>query len=90
MLKLQPIVDEVDGLFMESPEDPQVNSPGAQEPLAARIRPRSLSEIAGQQHILGEGKLLRRAIEADRFTSCLLYTSPSPRDATLSRMPSSA
>ena len=50
---------------MESPEDPQVTSPGAHEPLAARMRPLSLSEIAGQQHILGEGKLLRRAIEAE-------------------------
>lgn len=83
MLKLQPIVDEVDGLFMESPEDPQVNSPGAQEPLAARMRPRSLSEIAGQQHILGEGKLLRRAIEADRFTSLIFYGPPGTGKTTL-------
>ena len=61
---------------MESPEDPQVTSPGAYEPLAARMRPLSLSEIAGQQHILGEGKLLRRAIEADRFTSLIFYGPP--------------
>ena len=38
-------------------------------PLAARMRPRDLDEYAGQGHILGEGRLLRRAIEADRFTS---------------------
>jgi putative ATPase len=35
-------------------------------PLAARMRPRTLDEYIGQEHIVGEGKLLRRAIEADR------------------------
>jgi putative ATPase len=38
-------------------------------PLAARMRPRSLSEYVGQQHILAPGKLLRRAVETDRFSS---------------------
>ena len=68
---------------MESPEDPQVTSPGAHEPLAARMRPLSLSEIAGQHHILGEGKLLRRAIEADRFTSLIFYGPPGTGKTTL-------
>ena len=68
---------------MESPEDPQVTSPGAHEPLAARMRPLSLSEIAGQQHILSEGKLLRRAIEADRFTSLIFYGPPGTGKTTL-------
>ncbi|MCC5846209.1 MAG: replication-associated recombination protein A [Verrucomicrobia bacterium] len=45
-------------------------------PLAARMRPESLNEIAGQTHILGEGKLLRRAIEADRLDSLILYGPP--------------
>jgi putative ATPase len=45
-------------------------------PLAARMRPRDLSEYVGQSHILGEGKLLRRAIEADRFTSLIFYGPP--------------
>ena len=76
-------MNQVDGLFMESPEDPQVTSPGAHEPLAARMRPLSLSEIAGQQHILGEGKLLRRAIEADRFTSLIFYGPPGTGKTTL-------
>ncbi|MCH2062925.1 MAG: replication-associated recombination protein A [Roseibacillus sp.] len=76
-------MSQVDGLFMESPEDPQVLSPGAHEPLAARMRPLSLSEIAGQQHILGEGKLLRRAIEADRFTSLIFYGPPGTGKTTL-------
>ena len=68
---------------MESPEDPQVTSLGDQEPLAARMRPLSLSDIAGQQHILGEGKLLRRAIEADRFTSLIFYGPPGTGKTTL-------
>lgn len=53
------------------------------EPLASRMRPRSLAEIAGQQHILGEGKLLRRAIEADRFTSLIFYGPPGTGKTTL-------
>ncbi|NNC87305.1 MAG: replication-associated recombination protein A [Akkermansiaceae bacterium] len=52
-------------------------------PLAARLRPRSLAEIAGQRHILGEGKLLRRAIEADRFTSLIFYGPPGTGKTTL-------
>lgn len=53
------------------------------EPLAARMRPRRLDEIVGQQHILGEGKLLRRAIEADRFTSLIFYGPPGTGKTTL-------
>jgi putative ATPase len=46
------------------------------QPLAARMRPQSLDEIVGQDHILGPGKLLRRAIEADRLGSIILYGPP--------------
>ncbi|MEN8261635.1 MAG: replication-associated recombination protein A [Pseudomonadota bacterium] len=45
-------------------------------PLAARMRPQSLNDIIGQEHILGNGKLLRRAIEADRISSIILYGPP--------------
>ena len=45
-------------------------------PLAVRMRPRSLDEFVGQEHILGPGKLLRRAIEADRISSLILYGPP--------------
>ena len=45
-------------------------------PLAARMRPSNLDEFVGQSHILGEGKLLRRAIEADRISSLILYGPP--------------
>ncbi|MEW6620138.1 MAG: replication-associated recombination protein A [bacterium] len=46
------------------------------QPLAVRMRPRNLTEFVGQQHIIGEGKLLRRAIESDRITSIILYGPP--------------
>lgn len=53
-------------------------------PLAARMRPRNLNEYAGQEDILGEGKLLRRAIEADRlFSSILLWGPPGTGKTTL-------
>lgn len=45
-------------------------------PLAARMRPRELSEFVGQHHLVGPGKILTRAIEADRLTSVILYGPP--------------
>src|SRR5574340_1119329 len=45
-------------------------------PLAARLRPRTLDEFVGQEEIIGEGKLLRRAITADRLFSSILFTGP--------------
>jgi putative ATPase len=45
-------------------------------PLAARLRPRTLDEFVGQEHIIGEGKLLRRAILADRLFSSIIFTGP--------------
>ena len=45
-------------------------------PLAVKMRPRNLNEFVGQSHMLGEGKLLRRAIDADRITSLILYGPP--------------
>lgn len=45
-------------------------------PLADRMRPRNFDEFFGQEHIVGKGRLLRRAIEADRLTSCIFYGPP--------------
>ena len=53
------------------------------QPLAARMRPLKIEHIAGQQHILGEGKLLRRAIDADRFSSLIFYGPPGTGKTTL-------
>ncbi|MCG2722552.1 MAG: replication-associated recombination protein A, partial [Thermodesulfovibrionales bacterium] len=56
------------------------------QPLAFRMCPRTLEEYAGQQHILGEGKLLRRAIEADRISSLILYGPPGTGKTALARV----
>jgi len=58
----------------------------ADAPLASRMRPRTLEEYAGQQHILGPGKLLRRAIEADRISSLILYGPPGTGKTTLAEV----
>jgi putative ATPase len=55
-------------------------------PLATRMRPRSLEEFVGQEHILGPGKLLRRAIEADRLPSVIFYGPPGTGKTTLARV----
>ena len=56
-------------------------------PLAARMRPRTLAEYIGQEHIVGPGKLLRRAIEADRlFSSILLWGPPGTGKTTLAQV----
>jgi putative ATPase len=55
----------------------------SEAPLAFRMRPRSFDEFAGQGHIVGEGKLLRRAIEADRLTSLVLWGPAGTGKTTL-------
>ncbi|HEY5983137.1 MAG TPA: AAA family ATPase [Anaerolineales bacterium] len=56
-------------------------------PLAARMRPRTLDEYIGQEHIVGQGKLLRRAIEADRlFSSIILWGPPGTGKTTLAQV----
>ncbi|MGE3311294.1 MAG: replication-associated recombination protein A [Limisphaerales bacterium] len=64
--------------------------PGSQAtrsaPLAARLRPRSLDEYVGQQHILAPGQLLRRAIEADRVQSVIFYGPPGTGKTSLAQI----
>jgi putative ATPase len=56
----------------------------SEAPLAARLRPRTLDEFVGQEDIVGPGKLLRRAIEADRlFSSIILWGPPGTGKTTL-------
>ncbi|MCH7638898.1 MAG: AAA family ATPase [Bacteroidetes bacterium] len=55
-------------------------------PLADRMRPRTLDEFIGQDHILAPGKLLRRAIEADRVTSLIFFGPPGTGKTTLARI----
>ena len=60
--------------------------PQAHQPLAARMRPRNLSEYVGQTHILGPGHLLRRAIEADRIQSLIFYGPPGTGKTSLAQI----
>ncbi|TAL00933.1 MAG: replication-associated recombination protein A [Verrucomicrobia bacterium] len=81
-----------DDLFATTPS-PNLEQPAPEssdlprhQPLAARMRPRSLDEFVGQSHILGEGQLLRRAIEADRIQSLIFYGPPGTGKTSLAQI----
>ncbi len=57
-----------------------------ESPLAARLRPRTLDEVVGQQHIIGKDKLLYRAIKADKLGSVIFYGPPGTGKTTLARV----
>jgi len=82
----------VQDLFEEKDVDPLlatnvgVAAVNEAAPLATRMRPRSLEEFVGQEHILGPGKLLRRAIEADRLPSVILSGPPGTGKTTLAHI----
>ncbi len=77
------LISLVHDLF-ENSED--VESVDSAAPLATRIRPRTLDGFVGQEHILGPGKLLRRAIEADRLPSVIFSGPPGSGKTTLARI----
>ncbi|HWB06751.1 MAG TPA: replication-associated recombination protein A [Verrucomicrobiales bacterium] len=79
----------MDDFFSAAEEDAreeQKRPPVHSMPLAARMRPRTLEEYAGQQHILAPGRLLRRAVEADRFTSLIFYGPPGVGKTSLAQL----
>ena len=77
------VISRVQDLFEEAQE---IETADTAAPLATRMRPRSLEEFVGQEHILGPGKLLRRAIEADRLPSVIFYGPPGSGKTTLARV----
>ena len=72
----------MDTLWDSTNQDTQ----SASQPLAARLRPTTLDEIVGQTHLLAEHKLLRRAIQADQFSSLIFYGPPGTGKTTLARV----
>jgi putative ATPase len=79
---LTPYFSGVHDLFGEQ-EDVDLENVNSAAPLATRMRPRSLAEFVGQEHILAPGKLLRRAIEADRLPSVIFSGPPGTGKTTL-------
>jgi putative ATPase len=76
-------------LFLPEDEIPAAaNDPRREHvvPLAARMRPRTLEEYVGQEHILGPGKLLRRAVEADRFSAFIFHGPPGVGKTSLAQI----
>ena len=68
------------------PHQPSLFENRDAQPLAARLRPQSLEEYCGQQHLLGEGKVLRRLIESDSIGSMIFWGPPGVGKTTLARI----
>jgi putative ATPase len=79
----------MDDRLFDSGEAAQPVGVAADAPLAVRMRPRSLNELVGQEHVLGEGSALRTAIESGHVHSAILYGPPGSGKTTLARIAAS-
>src|SRR4051812_50214405 len=78
-------------LFEAEPERPHAGAtrtgvPPEHQPLPVRMRPATLDEVVGQEHVLGEGSALRRAIEEGQPHSMILYGPPGSGKTTIARL----
>ncbi len=76
------------GLFgdTDAASEPTLDEPAADAPLADRMRPRALDEVVGQAHLLGEGRILRRALDGTPGQSWILWGPPGVGKTTLARL----
>ena len=77
-------MDDREDLF--SAKNASAESEQVKSPLADRMRPRILEDLIGQDHIVGPGRLLRRAIQADRLSSIIFYGPPGTGKTSLARV----
>ena len=67
-------------------KNPSPTTAPSGEPLAARMRPRTLDEVIGQEHLLAPGRMLRRSIEGDHIPSMILWGPPGSGKTTLAEV----
>ena len=72
-------------LFGDDAFAPVARDPGADAPLAERLRPATLDDVVGLEEILGKGRFLRNAIESDRIPSMIFWGPPGSGKTTVAR-----
>src|SRR5687767_14524665 len=83
---VQPALGDLAGSVGEGAWAPVIDERAVDVPLATRLRPRTIDEFVGQDHLLGPGKALRRAIENDQVTSMILWGPPGSGKTSLAQV----